>query len=172
MKRFALAITLALALTATTRLHAQAIYGEFTADKLPGGPQGDFLYGGTAGAMLDITHFGKHVYMSGDMRGTFVQRSGELFDAVTIGPRFTFPFTRDHGFVPYASFQIGFARYSDAKVHGTTNDIYGGNAGVTKRLNKHFDAVVDFSYEPYGAFYGQYNTQAYSAGVIYYIHKR
>jgi len=172
MKRIALALTLVLALATTAHLHAQAVYGEFSASNLPGGPQGDYLYGGTVGAMLDITHFGKHVALSGEMQGRFLSKNGELFDSITFGPRFTFPFSRDHGFVPFASFQVGFGRYSDATVHGTTNDLYGGNAGVMKRVTKRLDVVVDYGYEPYGAFYGKYNIQSYSAGVVYFFHKR
>lgn len=157
------------------RAHAQfSTYLELTASELHNGPSGDYLYGGTAGALLDgPTLFNKAV-VSADLQVRDVLNGGERLVGVAIGPRFSVPL-KTLKLTPYAEFMVGFARYRASNAPGaenTTDEQWQTNAGVSRGLSVHLDIVADFSYSQYGANFGQYHPKSYSAGVIYHFAKR
>jgi opacity protein-like surface antigen len=146
-----------------------AVYGEFSASQYTNSPAGDYLYGGTAGVVIQAASFGRHVRLLGDVQGRFVQKSGEEVNGLTVGPRFAFPIARLAGFTPYAEFLTGFARYDDPTHNGPTDSTFQTNAGVTKRLSKHWDAVGEYSWAHYGAFQDTYSPQTFSAGAMFHF---
>ncbi len=148
-----------------------AIYGEGGASELRGGPQGDFLYGGQAGVLLDLPKAIHHVLLSADIQGRFVQKNGESLQAITIGPRLSL---KPHilKLSPFAQFDVGFGKYNDGVNNPAVDTLYGGQAGFTRRISSRFDAVIDYSYELYGYNFGAYEPQSYNAGVIYHFSKR
>jgi hypothetical protein len=154
--------------------HAQfAVYGELTASDLHEGPSGDYLYGGTAGALLDAATF-KRMILSADLQVRDVNNSGERFLDVAIGPRFSFPLEKLK-LNPYVEFMVGFARYratTVATAQNTTDDQWQANAGVARPISPRFDVVADYSYSQYGANLGEYHPKSYSAGVIFHLVKR
>ena len=77
-----------------------ALYGEAAADYLNSGPYTDFLEGGTAGLLVDLAQgWHSRITFSADLQGNFVYNdsksslgvpaftAGEMYDAITIGPR-------------------------------------------------------------------------------------
>jgi opacity protein-like surface antigen len=154
-----------------------AAYGEFTADYLNGGPNTNFLYGGSAGILLDGPKAFNKILLSAAIQGNFAYSgatspkapfsTGEAYDAATIGPRATFaPFLK---LAPYIQFNVGFARYHDNFTHSTTDYVFGGQAGVTRRLTPHLDAVLDYSYSEFGYNSGVYSPQSFSVGALYHF---
>lgn len=168
-------------LAPAVKSHAQAsVYVEGTADYLANGPYTDFLTGGTAGLMFDVVQtWHDNLTISVDFQGDFsvsgTEPAGnsdrETYDALTVGPRFAL---KPHFFqlAPYAQFNVGFARYWDPLSHSTTDNVIGGQAGVTRRLSSRFDGVVDYSYSHYGYNFGYYSPQTFSVGVVYHFVKR
>jgi opacity protein-like surface antigen len=161
-----------------------SVYAEGTANFLDNGPYTDFLSGGTAGVLIDVAQIWKdRITFSADIQGNFVYSNtrpanlgpayseGETFDAVTVGPRLSLA---PHFFklAPYVQANIGFARYHDPLTHSATDNLIGGQAGVTRRLTSHFDALVDYSYSRFGYDAAYYNPQTFSVGVIYHFAKR
>jgi opacity protein-like surface antigen len=146
-----------------------AVYGEFSASQLTGGPAGNYLYGGTTGIIIEAASLGSHVHLLADVQGRFVHKSGEGLSGLTLGPRLMLPISRLHGFTPYAEFLVGFARYDDPTHNGTTDTTFQTNAGLSKRVSRHWDAVADYSWAHYGAFQDTYNPQTFSAGAMFYF---
>jgi hypothetical protein len=170
MKWFVLGLILCASTDGAVTASAQAaVYGEFSASQLTGGPAGDFLYGGTAGIVFDAAGLGRHLRLLGDVQGRFVQKDGEQLNGLTLGPRFVFPFARLSGFTPYAEFLVGFARYNDATHNGPTDTTFQTNAGLTKRVSRRWDAVAEYSWAHYGAFQNEYSPQTFSAGAMFYF---
>jgi hypothetical protein len=151
--------------------HAQAaVYGEFSVSDLHNLVTTDFLYGATTGVLIDGRTF-HHILLSGDLQGRFVRKNGESLNGITVGPRVSRPLK--HGFVPYAEFMIGFARYNDpARQDSTTDATMQINGGVSKQLTPRFDVVADYSYSQYYALGGQFNPKTYSIGTIFHFVKR
>jgi hypothetical protein len=94
-----------------------------------------------------------------------------MYDAITIGPRLALT---PHFFKlsPYVQGNLGFARYHDPNTHSATDNVFGGQAGVTRRLTSRFDAVVDYSYSYFGFNSGFYHPQTFSVGAVYHFAKR
>lgn len=159
----------AVAVSAVKSSAQTAIYGEFSASQFVGSPAGDFLYGGTAGIVIDAMSLGRHIRLLGDVQGRFVHNSGEQVNGLTLGPRFAFPIAHFAGVTPYTEFLAGFARYDDPTHNGPTDSTFQTNAGVTKRLSKRWDAVAEYSWAHYGAFQNTYNPQTFSAGAMFYF---
>jgi len=149
-----------------------AVYAEFSASNLQGGPEGDYLYGGQAGVLLDGPKLFHHVLLQADIQGRFVQVSGEALNSVQVGPRVSLEPKHVFGLVPFAEFNVGFGRYNDGSNHSTTDGLFATQGGLTKRITPHIDALVDYSYAFYGYNYGIYQPQSYSAGVMYHFKKR
>jgi len=167
-------VVLGLAICASTSLTAKAkaqtaVYGEFSASQLSGGPEGDFLYGGTVGFVAQVASFGPHLRLLGNVQGRFVDKSGEKLNGLTVGPRLAFPLSHSHGITPYAEFLVGFARYNDSTHNGPTDSTFQTNAGVTKQISKRWDVVAEYSWAHYGAFQNEYDPQTFSAGAIFYF---
>jgi len=161
-----------------------ALYGEATADYLNSGPYTDFLEGGTAGILVDLAQgWHSRIKFSADLQGNFVYNdsksslgvpaftAGEMYDAITIGPRLSLA-PRFFKLSPYVQGNIGFARYHDPVTRSTTDNVFGGQAGVTRRLTPRFDAVVDYSYSYFGYNFSFYHPQTFSVGAMYHFTKR
>jgi hypothetical protein len=161
-----------------------ALYGEATADYLNSGPYTDFLDGGTAGLLVDLAQgWHSRITFSANLQGNFAYNNsqsslgvpaftaGEMYDAVTIGPRLSLAPHYFH-LAPYLQANIGFARYHDPVTRSITDNVFGGEAGVTRRLTPRFDAVVDYSYSYYGYSSGFYHPQTFSVGAMYHFTKR
>jgi opacity protein-like surface antigen len=161
-----------------------SLYGEATADYLNSGPYTDFLEGGTAGLLVDLEQgWHSRITFSADLQGNFVYEdsksslgvpaftAGEMYDAVTVGPRFSLA---PHFFKlsPYVQANIGFARYHDPVTHSATDSVIGAQAGVIRRLTSRFDAVVDYSYSRFGYNSNFYNPQTFSVGAVYHLVRR
>ncbi len=151
--------------------HAQAaLYGEFSVSDLHNLSTTDLLYGATTGVLLDGPTF-HHILLTGDLQGRFVRKSGESLNGITVGPRVSLHLK--HGFVPYAEFMVGFARYNDPTNFGATTDsTFQANAGLGKQLTPHFDIVADYSYSQYYALGGEFNPKTFSIGTIFHFAKR
>jgi hypothetical protein len=93
-------------------------------------------------------------------------------NGVTLGPRVSLPLQRFGGLSPFAEFLVGFARYNDGANNATTDETFQTNAGVTKRVSKRWDTVVDYSYAQYGANFGEFNPKNYSVGALFHFNKR
>jgi len=147
-----------------------AVYGEFSVSDLHNLSTTDFLYGATTGVLIDGRTF-HHVLLSGDLQGRFVRKSGESLNGITVGPRVSIH--AKYGLVPYGEFMIGFARYNNPTNYGpTTDSTIQANAGVSRQITPHFDAVADYSYSQYYALGGQYNPKTFSIGTIFHFAKR
>jgi len=161
-----------------------AVYGEATADYLNSGPYTDFAEGGTAGILVDLRKgWHDHITVSADLQGNFAYNNsksslgvsaftaGERYDVVTIGPRLSLA---PHFFKlsPYVQVNVGFARYHDPVTRSTSDNLIGGQAGVTRQLSSHFDAVADYSYSNFGYNAGFYHPQSFSVGAMYHFAKR
>lgn len=83
-----------------------AVYGEFSASDLAGGSQGDYLYGGTTGVLLDGPIWFHHLALAADVQGRFITHNGESLNGVTFGPRVSLPLQRFGGFSPLRSFWL------------------------------------------------------------------
>jgi hypothetical protein len=156
---------------------AQAsLYGEFSVSDLHNPLSTDYLYGGTAGVLYDGSTVFKHVLVSADIQGRFLRKqaaplTAELYNGITIGPRFSVPLK--HGISPYGEFMVGFARYNNGAIQGSTTDsTIEINAGVAKKLTSRFDLVADYSYAQYYGLGGEYNPKTYSIGGIFHFTKR
>jgi hypothetical protein len=57
-------------------------------------------------------------------------------------------------------------------VLSTTDNLWGTDAGIAKQITSRLDVVLDYSYTEYGMNDGEYNPQAYSAGVVFHFTKR
>lgn len=172
-------------LAPATMSHAQlSVYGEATADYLNNGPYTDFLTGGTAGVTIDLAQvWHDRITVSADVQGNFVfnntlpanappaYSTGETYETVTVGPRLSFA---PHFFklAPYVQANVGFGRYHDPFTHSVTDNVFGAQGGVTRRLTPRFDAVLDYSYSRYGYNAAYYNPQTFSVGAIYHFVKR
>jgi hypothetical protein len=153
--------------------HGQAaVYAEFSAGQLSGGPQGDYLYGGQGGVTIDGPKILHHVQVQADIQARFVQKNGEALDALLLGPRFSVAPKHLFKLSPFAEFNVGFARYNDGANNSTTDYLFGVQGGVTRPITGHLDAVVDYSWTQYGYNYGFYQPQMYSAGAVYHFVKR
>jgi hypothetical protein len=173
------------ALGATKAAQAQiALYGEATANRLNSGPYTDFVEGGTAGLLVDMkTGWHDRLTFSADLQGNFAYNNsksslgipaftaGEMYDAVTIGPRLSL---KPHFFKlsPYVQGNLGFARYHDPVTRSTTDNVIGAQAGATRQLTARFDAVVDYSYSYFGYNAGFYHPQSFSVGAVYHFTRR
>jgi hypothetical protein len=148
-----------------------SVYAEFTAGNFQGGPQGNYLYGGQGGLLLDGPKIFHLLQVSADIQGRFLNKNGEAFNGVVVGPRFSLV---PHFFKlsPFAEFNFGFARYNDGANNSTTDNLFGAQAGVTRQITSHVDAIVDYSYARYGYNSGFYQPQSYSAGAVYRFAKR
>jgi len=161
-----------------------ALYGEATADYLNSGPYTDFLEGGTAGVLVDLTKgWHNRITLAADVQGNFVYDNsqpdsasafytkGEMYDAITVGPRLSLTphFLK---LSPYVQGNLGFARYHDPNTRSTSDTLFGAQAGVTWQLTPRFDAVVDYSYSYFGFNSGFYHPQTFSLGVLYHFAKR
>ncbi len=166
-----IAAALLLGVTAPKTSYAQAaVYGEFSVSDLHNAYTTDLLYGATTGVLIDGPTF-HHVLLSGDLQGRFVRKSGESLNGITVGPRVSIH--TKYGLVPYAEFMIGFARYNDPTNGGATTDsTFQVNAGVSRHITSHFDAVADYSYSQYYALGGQFNPKTFSIGTIFHFAKR
>jgi len=163
--------------------HAQssaAAYVEFSTSKFQNLIADNYLSGATVGIAFDAFKY-KRLELGGDVQGRFVAGSGESYDSLSVGPRFSLPV---HFFrlTPYGEFLVGFARFNG---NGQTAVYNGGtagnqttdgeiqiNAGVTKQVSPHWDAMVDYSYSQFYAYGGQYNPKTFSAGAAYHFVKR
>jgi opacity protein-like surface antigen len=161
-----------------------SVYAEASASYLDNGPYTDFLEGGTAGVLVDLARgWRNRITFSADLQGTFLfnntepgpssmfYTAGEMYDAVTIGPRLSMS---PHFFklAPYVQMNLGFARYHDPVTRSTTDNVYGGQTGVTRRLTSRFDAVLDYSYTRFGYNTNYYSPQTFSLGAVYHFTKR
>ena len=149
MFSWALLALLAVVLAPHTLQAQVSTYAEFTSGYLPGGTQADFLYGGTAGFIIDGPRLFRSVVLSADIQSRFVTSSGEGLDSITAGPRVSL-LTHFAKLAPFAEFNVGFARYHDNTTTGTTDGIFGGEFGVTRQLSSRVDAILDYSYSSYG----------------------
>jgi hypothetical protein len=177
-----LAITILVSARAS---QAQAsIYGMGTTDFLNNGPYTDFLYGGTAGVLVDVgTGWHDRLTLSMDLQGNFVSSNthptsagagfsqGETYDAITIGPRLSFAPSL-FKLAPYVQGNFGFARYHDPLNHSSTDNVFGVQGGFTRRLTPRFDALLDYSYARFGYNSGYYTPQTFSIGAVYHFAKR
>jgi opacity protein-like surface antigen len=71
----------------------------------------------------------------------------------------------------------GFARlYSNSpgsNFNGSTTDTeIEADAGVAKRITRHWDVTVDYSYARYSALDRMYSPQTFSIGTIFHFQKR
>ena len=155
--------------------NAQAeIYGQVSASEFTNLIYTDWLYGATAGALLDGPTLLHHVVLSADIQGRFLRKTNEQMNGVTVGPRFSLPIKR-HGLTPYGEFMVGFARFNSTYIYitgATTDSTIQINAGLAKQITPRWDASLDYSYAQYDAFGGEYNPKTFSAGVIYHFVKR
>ncbi len=165
-------LVLALAIAPCAVLAQTAVYAEFSASDVQGGPKGDYLYGAQAGVLVDGPMLFHNVLLQADIQGRFVQKSGEALNSVLVGPRFSIAPKHVFGLVPFAEFNVGFTRYNDGSNNSTTDGIFSTQGGVTKRITPHLDALVDYSYAFDGYNFGIYQPQSYSAGVVYHFTKR
>jgi hypothetical protein len=167
-----IALLLFVSIVAPQTLRAQVrAYGEFTSNYLPDGPKVDFLYGGSTGILLDGVQLFRNVQLSADVQARFVTRAGEGLNSITVGPRLAFH-PLFHKFVPFAEFNVGLARYHDNQTAATTDDIFGFQTGVTRRVSNRMDAVVDYGISRYGYNSGFYRPQTLSIGAVYHIVQR
>lgn len=148
-----------------------AVYGSFTSSRLAGGPGGDFLYGATAGLLLDGPGFLHRVVLSGDLQTRAVGLDGERLMTASIGPRLSLAVPRLN-LTPYAEFLIGFGRYRPSVAPGsasTTDSLWQTNFGASRPLNSHLDATVEYGYSQFGYDDGQYNPKHFSAGLMFHF---
>ncbi|MDR3745124.1 MAG: outer membrane beta-barrel protein [Acidobacteriaceae bacterium] len=161
-----------------------ALYGAASANYLNNGPYTDFLEGGSAGILVDLGKtWHSRITLSADLQGDFVYNNsqanppipgftaGEMYDAVTIGPRLTLA-PRFYKLSPYVQGNLGFARYHDPVTRSITDNLVGAQAGVTRQITSRFDALVDYSYSYYGYNFGFYHPQTFSIGAMYHLTKR
>jgi opacity protein-like surface antigen len=174
MLRFGFVVLL-VGLATPRALRAQvSVYAEGSASDLQGGPAGDYLYGGTAGVLLDGPAILKRAVLSVDIQTRDVDNNGERLVGVAVGPRVSLPVHR-FKLNPYGEFMVGFARYrasTATNAENTTDNQWQVNMGVSRALSSRLDAVADYSYSQYGANNGEYNPKSYSAGVIFHLIKR
>jgi hypothetical protein len=150
---------------------AQALYGQFSASPWTNLVGTNYLYGATAGALIDGPLLFGHMRLSGDVQARFVGTSVERYDGAAVGPRCSVPLR--HGIAPYGEFLVGFARYSNRNEGGATTDATVQiNAGIAKRISAHWDVTADYSYAQYYALSGEYNPKTYSVGTIFHLVKR
>jgi hypothetical protein len=155
-----------------------------TTNFLNNGRYTDFLYGGTAGILVDVgTGWHDRMTLSADFQGNFVYSNthpgssgagysqGETYDAITIGPRLSFAPTL-FKLAPYVQGNFGFARNHDPLNHSATDNVFGEQGGVVRRLTPRLDAVLDYSYARFGYNSGYYTPQTFSLGAIYHFAKR
>jgi len=148
-----------------------SLYGEFSTTDLHNLATTDYLYGASTGVLYDGPTIFRHLLVSADIQGRFVKKSSELYNGITVGPRFSIPMK--HGFAPYGEFLVGFARYNSGAVGGSTTDsTIEINAGLAKRITPRLDLVADYSYAQYYGLGGEYNPKTYGAGVIVHLTKR
>jgi hypothetical protein len=149
-----------------------AVYAEFSASNLQGGPQGNYLYGAQAGVLVDGPTLFHHILLQADIQGRFVHVNGEALNSVLVGPRISIAPKHVFGLEPFAEFNVGFGRYNDGSNNSTTDGLFSTQGGLTKQITPHIDALVDYSYAFYGYNFGIYQPQTYSAGVMYHFTKR
>ena len=159
-------------LAAPQALRAQVlVYMEASASDLKSGPAGDYLYGGTAGLLLQGPAVFKRLVLSGDVQTRYVDHNGERLMGVAVGPRASLPIHR-FKLNPYVEFMVGYARYrasTAANAENTTDNQWQVNMGVSRPLSSRLDLVADYSYSQYGANGGEYNPKSYSAGLIFHV---
>lgn len=152
-----------------------SIYAEGTASDLNNGTTGtNFLYGGTAGVLLEGPTVLKHMIISADVKSRYIDKDGYRLISVLAGPRFSFPINK-FKLSPYAEFDLGFARYRDGPAAGsenTTDNQWQAEGGVSRQLTPRIDVVGDFGYSQYGANNGEYNPKNISAGILFHFVKR
>ena len=168
-------VALLVGVVAPRALRAQvSVYAEGSASDLHGGPAGDYLYGGTAGLLLDGPAISKRAVLSVDVQTRYVDNNGERLIGVAVGPRVSLPIHRLK-LNPYAEFMVGFARYrasTTANAQNTTDNQWQVNMGVSRPVSSRLDVVADYSYSQYGTNDGEYNPKSYSAGLIFHLSKR
>jgi len=170
-----------LVLGSVTHSQAQAsVYGEATANYLNNGPHTDFLSGGVAGVLVNLALvWHDRLTIAADVQGNFVlsgtepmgYADRETYNAITVGPRLSLT---PHFFklAPYVQLNAGFARYHDPITHSVTDNVFGAQAGVSRRLTSRFDGVLDYSYSRFGYNANYYSPQTFSVGAVYHFSKR
>jgi len=152
-----------------------SVYGEVTASDLNDGTTGvNFLYGGTGGVLVDGPTIFKRMVLSADVKGRYIDKSGERLVSLLVGPRIAYPIKK-FGLSPYAEFAVGFARYRSGTTAGpanSTDNQWQVEGGLAKRLSPRFDVVADYGYSQFGVNNGEYNPKNISAGVIFHFVKR
>lgn len=152
-------------------------YVDFSATKLTGNtPQltvaTDVLYGPTVGITKSLIG-GHHMFLAGDIRGTFVGGAGKRLDGAVVGPRVAFPIKK---LSPYVEGMVGFARYNDGlntKTSSTTDAQIQINGGIDYRLSKSFDwRAFEYGYSQFYGNGGNYNPKTFSTGVVFHISGR
>jgi hypothetical protein len=172
--KFGLLVLLVLAavmVPAAARAQA-AIYAEFNATQISGAPEGDFLYGGQAGLLVDGPKIYGRVLVQADLQGRFITHSGETLDAGLIGARFSSSPRWLYKVTPFAEFNVGFARFNNGSNFSTTDNLFGVQGGASFPMTAHLDAIADYSWMRYGYNEGLYQPQGFSAGVVYHFVKR
>jgi hypothetical protein len=150
-----------------------SVYAEFSASQLSGGPQGDYLYGGQGGVMIQGPTLLHAVLVQADIQGRFVQKNGESFDAILIGPRLSVaPKKYLLKLSPFVEFNVGYGRYNTGANLATTDSLFGVQGGVSRPVSKHLDVVLDYSWADYGYNSSYFEPQSYSSGVIYHFVKQ
>lgn len=174
------ALSIAMLVSAKESQAQASVYGEGTANYLNNGPYTDFLSGGVAGVLINLTEaWHERIIISADVQGNFVlsgteptgYSNNETYDAITLGPRFSLT---PHFFklAPYVQFNAGFGRYHDPNVHSATDNVFGVQGGVTRRLTSRFDGVLDYSYSRFGYNANYYSPQTFSIGALYHFSRR
>jgi hypothetical protein len=177
MKHGWMVLTLLLGFAAPVVSHAQvSAYGEFSATRLYGGVEQNYLYGATTGVVIDGPQIFKKLIVSADIQGRFVSHNSESLDGVTVGPRFSLPLHRAK-LTPFGEFLVGFARYgngnpSNGATVTSTDYTFQVNAGVAKQLTPRLDVVADYSYAQYGYNIGEFNPKTFSIGGVFHFVKR
>jgi Outer membrane protein beta-barrel domain len=173
MKRGWIVFLLLVGFAAPVVSHAQvSAYGEFSASRFFGPPtQQEYLYGVTAGVLIDGPLMAHKVLLSGDIQGRFLGKNGERSDGLTVGPRISFEIHKMK-LSPFAEFLVGFARFNDGNNNSSTDGAIQMNGGVTRQLSPRWDAVVDYSYSQFYYNGGEFNPKTLSLGAVYHFVKR
>lgn len=153
-----------------TALSQVAVYGEGTATHLSHDTP-DHIYGGTAGILLEYPGVFHTVRLSAGVQGSYANTSGVMLSSGTLVARATLhPYLLK--IAPFIQGNVGLAKYDDNLNTASTDYLFGGQVGLTRRITSHLDAVLDYGYSRYGYNIGQYSPQTYSIGAIYHFKKR
>lgn len=176
MKQGRILFALSVMLIASRAAYGQTdLYGHFSESMMTNPASTQYLPGTTVGVILEGPTVLRHVLLSADIQGRFVESSSLKLDGAVVGPRLSF--SMKHGLTPYGEFMVGFARlYSstpNTNFNGSTTDSeIQLNAGLAKRISPHWDGTVDYSYTQYYALGGMYNPKTFSIGLIFHLQKR